>query len=125
MSFDWQDDRACRGEDTDLFFGDKEERDRALAICGRCSVRPECRADAIAHGDIVGGFTTHGQVVGGCGPYKAPKGVTEPMMLPCLRDECMRMFNKRRGPGANLYCSPECSAAARKASRTRQRRRAS
>lgn len=74
----WADAAACVGHPTALFYGPYP--DAALAICSICPVVGPCRVDAEAHGDIVDGYTTHGQVVGGCGPYKPAKGEREPVM---------------------------------------------
>jgi WhiB family transcriptional regulator, redox-sensing transcriptional regulator len=48
----WQDDAACRGKDTVLFFGPDGERQperdirerKAKAVCAACPVRALCRA---------------------------------------------------------------------------------
>lgn len=69
---DWLLNAACRapGVDPEWFFGGEEAAALALAVCRQCPTQQPCRADAIAHGDIVDGHTTHGQVVGGCGPKR-------------------------------------------------------
>lgn len=119
----WLEHKSCRPEHAGLFFpaGHTYDAGRvdyapALAICGECPVRAECRADAIAHGDIVDGHTTHGQVVGGCAPAKV-----ERPMFQCVREGCVAWFAKRQG--ANMYCSPACSSEARRISRSRTKRR--
>lgn len=43
----WWEDAACRGQDTDRFFGSGEMSRRVRATCGACPVRPECLADAL------------------------------------------------------------------------------
>lgn len=70
----WLERKSCRPEHADLFFGDERAMAAALALCRSCEALAECRADAIAHGDIVDGHTTHGQVVGGCGPKRKKNG---------------------------------------------------
>lgn len=45
----WQRDALCREFDTSLWFPNLGESTQpALEICGRCAVRPECLADALA-----------------------------------------------------------------------------
>lgn len=117
---EWLERKACRPEHAALFFpagytydGGRVDYAPALSICGRCGrceALAECRADAIAHGDIVGGHTMHGQVVGGCAP-KARAKVDKPMRQ-CSLDGCGRWFTVRRG--ANMYCSPECAVEGRR-----------
>lgn len=41
----WQQDAACKGEDTDLFF-DPNTYGIAAAFCSRCTVRDDCLEDA-------------------------------------------------------------------------------
>lgn len=57
----WDDDAACRGLDTDLWFSrDVEGIAAARAVCARCLVRAECLAYALEHnidGGIWGGRT--------------------------------------------------------------------
>lgn len=56
----WQLDAACRGHDRTAFYPpsaperreDRERREQhAKAICGQCSVQPECLAYALAQRD--------------------------------------------------------------------------
>ncbi len=55
VSWGWQDNAACRGENPDLFIGPDgelltERRDRerrAKAVCAGCPVRPECLSYAL------------------------------------------------------------------------------
>ena len=57
----WLDDALCRGHPLVTFFPEAGQRAKpALEICGRCEVRTQCLADAIACGDehgIRGGMT--------------------------------------------------------------------
>lgn len=57
----WLDDALCRDHPLATFFLEAGQRAAsALEICGRCPVRNECLADAIASGDdegIRGGMT--------------------------------------------------------------------
>ena len=59
----WWNDAACRGLDTNLFYpGRGESVDEAKAVCNVCTVRDECLADALEHGDkfgIWGGTSEH------------------------------------------------------------------
>lgn len=85
----WLERKACRPEHADLFFGDERAMAAALALCRSCDAVAECRADAIAHGDIVDGHTTQGQVVGGCAPPAAKsraKGTPKRCELPTCRE---------------------------------------
>ena len=58
----WHADALCKEHDLELWFPTKGQRpQRALEICGRCAVRAECLAEALAdpeldHG-IRGGMT--------------------------------------------------------------------
>jgi WhiB family redox-sensing transcriptional regulator len=59
----WTRDAACRGEPARMFFPERgDPPGPALELCGRCAVRADCLAEAIAdpsldHG-IRGGMTT-------------------------------------------------------------------
>ena len=119
----WMDAKACRPEHADLFFGGAEEQVRALAICSTCPVLDQCRADAEYHGDVVEGYTTHGQVVGGCAPpVVARPSRAVPLRRLCALPACREWF-VATGAGSNLYCCSEHSAEGRRVNR--QRRRAS
>ena len=124
---DWFDRKACTSADAGLFWpagigSTAPDFGPALSICARCPVMAECRADAIAHGDIVDGYATHGQVVGGCAPKPKRPGARPAVMLPCSLEGCVRLFPSR-GRGANMYCSIECAAAGRRDSNARYARR--
>lgn len=57
MSFEWQDDAACQGMDTELFFpnvGETSKARAAKAICGRCPVTEECALFAIETNTLAG-----------------------------------------------------------------------
>ncbi|MFS8477638.1 MAG: WhiB family transcriptional regulator [Micromonosporaceae bacterium] len=67
-AWEWQRLGACRGSDSTVFFQPDGERGtsrdrreaRAKALCGRCPVRPECAAHALATREpygVWGGFT--------------------------------------------------------------------
>lgn len=76
MTTDWQIEAACRGKPTALFYpngrkgpgGHDPDYGPALAICGRCPVVAQCRAQAVHDGDIdERGRAVHG-VIGGVAP---------------------------------------------------------
>lgn len=48
----WQDDAACRGVDTAVFFPSKTGLAKARKICLWCPVIEECRAFNDAHEDV-------------------------------------------------------------------------
>ena len=56
----WWEHANCRRVDTDLFFPDRgcnqhhQQTREALALCETCTVKDECLADAIHHGDAYG-----------------------------------------------------------------------
>jgi len=48
----WQNEAACGGEDTDLFFSEsRTDRKRAMEICQGCPVRTDCLNSALARGE--------------------------------------------------------------------------
>lgn len=59
---DWQENGACRTENSSLFFAPDNENPHqrrfretaAKAICGHCPVRAECRAYALQTGELYG-----------------------------------------------------------------------
>jgi WhiB family redox-sensing transcriptional regulator len=61
-SWGWQENAACRGEDTVLFFGpdgerqpEREEREkRAKVVCAGCPVRGECLGYAVSRPEKYG-----------------------------------------------------------------------
>lgn len=66
----WRDRAACKGSDPALFFPDRGDRytaARALAVCQRCPVRPECieynmaMPAHLAKNGIWGGMTEEGR----------------------------------------------------------------
>lgn len=81
MTPSWQEQAACIGHGA-LFFPKGEsgyyssppDYEPALAICRTCPVLVECHAQAVHDGDIVGGYTAHGQVIGGCAPRQRQAG---------------------------------------------------
>lgn len=64
-SFEWQDDKACTPEDSDLFFVERGvSTEPARQICGGCEVRPDCLQYALDHGErfgIWGGVSERGR----------------------------------------------------------------
>lgn len=51
----WQDQAACRGTDTELFFPQRGDRvSEAKAVCRRCAVRAECLEYALANREVHG-----------------------------------------------------------------------
>lgn len=62
LSWEWQEDAACRGEELVLFFGpdgerqpEKDIREReAKAICAQCPVRAECLDYALSRPEKYG-----------------------------------------------------------------------
>jgi Transcription factor WhiB len=46
----WKDFALCREADPDAWF-EVDQRPEAIAICGRCPVQPQCRADAVERGE--------------------------------------------------------------------------
>jgi hypothetical protein len=46
---DWHDRAACRGLDTDLWFGQAHQIGTALKVCAGCPVRAECLHECLTH----------------------------------------------------------------------------
>lgn len=61
---DWQDDAACRGQKTEIFY--RKDPEVAQLICQRCPVTEDCLVDALRTESARQGFR-HG-VLGGMTP---------------------------------------------------------
>jgi hypothetical protein len=72
----WQKSAACRGQGSDIFFGSgRGAASRAMALCEGCPVAAECRAAAVATGEVgVWGGTTAQQRRDGVAPVRVVTG---------------------------------------------------
>jgi WhiB family redox-sensing transcriptional regulator len=72
MTWDWHEKAACANGPSELFYGPDGEKppariareERALAICGRCLVRNQCRNHALSFPEaygVWGGTTESGR----------------------------------------------------------------
>lgn len=52
---EWMLKAACRGEDVNLFFSERDrDEQRALTVCARCEVRERCRERAFDEQELYG-----------------------------------------------------------------------
>jgi hypothetical protein len=50
----WQDEAACLGMDTELFFGPGPKKPEVVDACARCTVKDNCLQYALDHEDMDG-----------------------------------------------------------------------
>lgn len=106
----WKKDAACANKPTEWWFpprgAPREDINRAVQICGGCSVRPQCREWAMSHAEqgIWGGLTGRQIAIQ---RREGQRGVVRTC------SSCNNPVVKQFGVGGPGYCNNECERLAR------------